>query len=461
MSSTATDYSAGKLYGGITAAILVEILSFSISSPVLLKQGNIRLWSLLMNLSYGLMTFASSFVEEEHQYWYFLASAWFLRLGMKQYVRSFSAKALMIDHCNSQRRNNPWSVVWALIPLATIRVIRAWNHTGQKHAAQPDIARGLSPSHHYMLWAVTCIIYLALPRKMQYKSLSQSVRRISFVYATVLCGLGYAFKIAFTLADAPELLNGLPITKNGILAWVDLVMQARALFLGMLLLCAGVSCSGQWRSTHTTSGRYRAIQGEKSLHARDRDFIARVLPLHGVLTLFLMTQSRITNIPLFALFELQLQSFASMDLSSNEISLTSIILQYVSFFAFGGTNAISSIDLSNGYNGVRGYNAAVVGALTFCSNWAGPIWWTSATMLLLARQGGQRSGHYRYHHLVSTCFVANNVLFVMLACTALRTHLFIWTVFSPKYLYVMAWSLGLHLLVNTSIIGLFTLLENS
>jgi ethanolaminephosphotransferase len=37
---------------------------------------------------------------------------------------------------------------------------------------------------------------------------------------------------------------------------------------------------------------------------------------------------------------------------------------------------------------------------------------------------------------------------VMAACTMLRTHLFIWTVFSPKYLYTLAWTILNHLFIN-------------
>ena len=53
-----------------------------------------------------------------------------------------------------------------------------------------------------------------------------------------------------------------------------------------------------------------------------------------------------------------------------------------------------------------------------------------------------------------TLFAAASVAFIMAACTALRTHLFIWTVFSPKYLYAMAWSIGGHLLINVGFGGL-------
>jgi ethanolaminephosphotransferase len=121
----------------------------------------------------------------------------------------------------------------------------------------------------------------------------------------------------------------------------------------------------------------------------------------------------------------------------------------MSFFAFGGSNAISSVDLSSAYNGVSGYNVLAVGILTFVSNWAGPVFWTSATNVMLLRLHRQGQKNLLKQHLAMlTVFVTASLFFVMAACTLLRTHLFIWTVFSPKYLYSMAWSLGQHICIN-------------
>ncbi len=171
--------------------------------------------------------------------------------------------------------------------------------------------------------------------------------------------------------------------------------------------------------------------------------------LHELLTLFLMTQSRITNIPLFLLFEVVRRVLHSFDLSVTETTLTSLILQYTSFFAFGGSNAISSVDLSSAYNGIDQYDLTTVAILIFCGNWAGPLWWTSATTLLLLRRHRRGQQGILFQHLsLLTAFNASSVLAVMLACNVLRTHLFIWTVFSPKYLYSMAWSIGQHLCIN-------------
>ena len=180
------------------------------------------------------------------------------------------------------------------------------------------------------------------------------------------------------------------------------------------------------------------------------------LPLHDLITMFLMTQSRVANIPLFLLFEFQYHCLKCLRLSDVELTLTILQLQFSSFFAFGGSNAISSVDLSNAYNGVAGYNVMAVGVLTFVGNWAGPLWWTSAIAILLSKRRTQgRWVSWLRHLSLLTSFASASVLFVMLACTALRTHLFIWTVFSPKYLYVMAWCFGQHLCIN---IGLGSLL---
>lgn len=161
--------------------------------------------------------------------------------------------------------------------------------------------------------------------------------------------------------------------------------------------------------------------------------------------IFLLTQTRFANVPLILFFRVIWRRLAALQsLSWFEITLTTLILQHVSFFALGGANAISSVDLSNAYNGVAGFNVVVVGFLTFVSNWVGPVFWASTAPLLLAPKWRTDAEVWRKHVLVMTAFFAVAGLAVMAACAALRTHLFIWTVFSPKYLYVMAWSLAFH-----------------
>lgn len=221
-----------------------------------------------------------------------------------------------------------------------------------------------------------------------------------------------------------------------------------------------------------------------------------------LLTLFLMTQTRAPNVPLFLLLEVQrfcfahlLPSPASTTKSTSQalpVAFTSLLLSQATYFAFGGSNSISSIDLSNAYNGVADYNIVAVGVLLFASNWAGAVWWCSAAVtLLLPRPESETSfaskenpdrgngrvwveqeraklradataaaippisqaeptdtqDSWTLYTTATTAFTAASLVAVMAACTLLRTHLFIWTVFSPKYLYAMAWAVGWHLIV--------------
>lgn len=166
--------------------------------------------------------------------------------------------------------------------------------------------------------------------------------------------------------------------------------------------------------------------------------------VHEALNLFLLTQSRATNTPLFLVFRIQALILSSMSLGGIEVTVTMMIMQYTTFFAFGGSNAISSVDLSSAYNGVGSYNAVLVGLLTFVSNWAGPIWWVSMSHLFRP----WRASTYHDSAALLTFHVATSLVSVMAACTALRTHLFIWTVFSPKYLYTVAWATANHVAVN-------------
>lgn len=226
--------------------------------------------------------------------------------------------------------------------------------------------------------------------------------------------------------------------------------------------------------------------------------------LHVLLTLFLITQTRAPNVPLFLLLEVQRLCFmrllsqpiiaAQIGSQALSVAFTSLLLSQTTYFAFGGSNSISSIDLSNAYNGVADYNIVAVGVLLFASNWAGAIWWCSAAVTLLLprpqieptpsklaktsssnrawvdRERAQLHADavaaitppkpleadlksstsvdsWTLYITATTGFTAASLVAVMAACTLLRTHLFIWTVFSPKYLYALAWAVGWHLFV--------------
>jgi len=118
----------------------------------------------------------------------------------------------------------------------------------------------------------------------------------------------------------------------------------------------------------------------------------------------------------------------------------------------GNSNSLASIDLSNAYNGVGSYNVVLVGVLTFVSNWVGPLYWSIAGLSMLLENNIPASGTKQEilttKVLVTQLFFSVAMAGIMGACLALKHHLFIWTVFSPKLLYSTAWLLLQHATVD-------------
>ncbi|KAK6584505.1 hypothetical protein PZA11_002729 [Diplocarpon coronariae] len=426
MSSTASNYDVQKLSIGQAISTLALVLAAAAAYSTLTKSLTESAPILLISLLYGTMMFASSYVEEEQHFWYWATAAWLILLWMK-----------------STRKQNPNKILLTLRSVSIIvvaRISRRWNQTGQKWAGEPDIARSFFSEHRLTLWVLVGITYLWTLQSLTARGFSPFPQMVSAAIATALVTATLNFKLAFTHEDSPELMAGIAkiMADNEAGAGASLIGRARIAFIAIGIALVYTIGSG---FGHTN-------RPNPTVHT-----------IHDLLTLFLITQSRATNIPLILLFEIQFYLLADLDLNIYEITTTSLLLQYSSFFAFGGSNAISSVDLSSAYNGVSEYNVLAVGILTFASNWAGPIFWTSATNIMLLRlratAAGKAGNLLKQHLTLLTMFVTSNLVFVMAACTILRTHLFIWTVFSPKYLYSVAWSLGHHLGVN---VGLGSLL---
>ncbi|RDW89321.1 GPI ethanolamine phosphate transferas-like protein 2 [Coleophoma cylindrospora] len=422
MSSTASNYDIPKLVAGQAASIFALALAFFAASPTVLKSFGNSLPILAITLSYGIMMFASSYVEEEQHFWYWTTSAWLMLLLLK---------------CNRKKTiSSGFLAISTVVILLVTRIARRWNQTGQKFAGEPDIGRTFLSEHRNLLWTLVVSTYLWNLQSLASRGFPRFQKLVAVMFATGLASIAITFKLAFTNEDSPELLVGIAKMMADNEIGVSLVLRARTVFVSIAIcllysLGTGLSHRGPRNNTMKT--------------------------IHDLLTLFLITQSRATNIPLLLLFEIQSYLLNNLDLTLIEAATTALLLQYMSFFAFGGSNAISSIDLSSAYNGVSGYNVVAVGILTFVSNWCGPVFWASAINLILLRLRIRGEKRVLFQYIaVHTMFVACSLLFVMVACTMLRTHLFIWTVFSPKYLYSMAWSLGQHLLIN---IGLTSLLH--
>lgn len=424
LSGTASKYDEKSMLIGISLAALCSIPPRSSYDVRLNGTSSTTIVFFLAQLAYAFTMFASSYVEEEHQFWYWITSAWLIFLSVKQ-----------------QRLDSTKSTFETLFDNVVVSIVfgitRRMNQTGQKYAGEADLVSEVFSRTPWLLWIAIIITYSIVPWRMRNRLVRLDLKQIAGLPFLVTAS-AFLFKVAFTAADAPELLKGVRVFGPvlSFAARYPLNSLARLVFLGLAnLLCLVVYAEKPWVGPN--------------------QFSAFLDMLHDVTSLFLITQTRTINIPLILFFYIQVSYLRKgRCLQPFEILVTMLMLQYSSFFAFGGTNAISSVDLSNAYNGVGGYNVLMVGILTFVSNWVGPIWWASATACILASRFRNRenTGFVLDWFGILTHFAAVHAATVMAACFVLRQHLFVWTVFSPKYLYMMAWTFAQHMVVN----GLFS-----
>ncbi|KAL7771790.1 hypothetical protein CFE70_001740 [Pyrenophora teres f. teres 0-1] len=344
MSSTASNYDLARLFIGTGLAFLICALSF-FTLPSFRPVTPAGVYYSLALALYSVLMFASSYVEEEHNFWYWATSAWLLCLFFSNIRKEW---------CNN------WIFHPAIMVLAIHRVIRRWNQTGQKYAGADDIVNSgvFHGSYSIILWVLIGATYMDItirlarhvarsiatfdtekkPRNVELESTDQN-RMFGTIAVLPLCGTAFIFKLAFTLKDAPELTSGVSTALISRVDGLDLV----------------------------------GLSGPDLLGERDAEPKATV--------------TKAQNIPLYFLFRLQYFFLTLLDLTPTAVTLTTLLLTQTSFFALGNSNAISSIDLSNSYNGISGYNVVAVGTLVFLSNWAGPVYWSLVGILLLGDHG--------------------------------------------------------------------------
>lgn len=126
-------------------------------------------------------------------------------------------------------------MIWPLVALFLLRVIRAWNQTGQKFAGDPDIVKTYLIPHPQLLWVLVLAMYVLAAFQIG-QGLEGIPPPIVTFFTAVLTTSALAFKLAFTAEDAPELDIDFAKVIQGLYHTQSLVFQARIVFV---LISAG------------------------------------------------------------------------------------------------------------------------------------------------------------------------------------------------------------------------------
>lgn len=223
MSSTASSYNIPRMIAGIAIAISSFVLGL-LSLRTIWPASTAGVFLTLATALYGIMMFASSYVEEEQHFWYWLSPAWLLLLATQAGTKS---------KADEQRK---WRAACVCLLIALHRLSIRWNQTGQKHAGEPDIAHTVFPHHHEFMWCLVLATYAFIAYEISTVSLYDLVsEELAATLAVMLVLPAVVFKLNFTQADAPELVRGLGAKIRIWTASLSLVVQARLVFTLMAM----------------------------------------------------------------------------------------------------------------------------------------------------------------------------------------------------------------------------------
>lgn len=267
MSSAASNYDVPRLFLGTGLAILICILGF-LAVPSLRPISLAGSYCSLTLALYAVLMFASSYVEEEHNFWYWITSGWFF--------------CLYLGSMRDTNKLAPGLLHPALMLLIIHRITRRWNQTGQKFAGADDIATSgvFHGNNSILLWVLIGATYLDVTnrisrhvarsvvtldnpiyRKMLDPTPQQHHRMMGSLIATPLCVAAIVFKLAFTVKDAPELTYGITSSVIDRVEMLDLVDLARMVFGGIALVFTWIVFSEYQRSTRRTKQNVEGTGG--------------------------------------------------------------------------------------------------------------------------------------------------------------------------------------------------------
>ncbi|KAJ1905925.1 major facilitator super transporter protein [Coemansia sp. IMI 209127] len=416
-------------------------------------------------VTYIMANTSSSMIEEEHQFWYFWVQT---MLALRIVTAATTGGAVRTG-----------------MQMVLFRIVRAWNQTGQNWPGEIDIRFYLNSSHATHMWALGVATVVAfnwyvhwmrrlmrqrfgLPGSFDGGSSSPAYRR--------LCAWRWIFRAAFAYASFGALAYQMERNRGwetlGMPEWAwalirapmppGIAAMARSVYACVFIIAVSSALSTRLLRLNCKQGMVGAACQTAAL-----DVLFGMVPL-------LVLLSRPHNIPLFALFAAIFVLFFPQLLPGSSgcrrqeehdpawtgrhclrpsKTLVQFCLLYASFFALGNSNSLASLDISNSYAGISRYSEALVGVLMFISNWAGPLWWGTAALASTALAHGMEQAEFRRRlvDLVTAAHVwqACTLLSLSVVVALMRTHLFIWSVFSPRYLYQVAWFAGYHVLFVT------------
>ncbi|XP_075061459.1 GPI ethanolamine phosphate transferase 2, catalytic subunit isoform X2 [Mixophyes fleayi] len=453
-----------------------DIYSMTVGAIITLEKPNSSnsTWSeldlllLVGTLGHVLSMGASSFIEEEHQTWYFLVSTLCLALSQEMCRKYFlvkkgnQANTTVFDHEKQEdvyineiydthkkelreeklpiitrfiRDNEKWIALSSPgLILICCRLLRPLNQTGIQWIHRPDFGHWLTSTEHkaelsFLVAVSLVMIFILIQGKCSL------VSKVALMFG--LLGV-YCYRAAIGHVLYPWQQNTKEITKG--------ITEARFVYIFVL----GILITG--------------IKDLLKSHVIYMDCKAKAVGLWEVysglilLTALLFRPHNLVVLVFCLLIQVILTMFIwkLLEFDAAQITIMHYWFGQAFFFFQGNSNTISTVDISAGFVGLDNYVEIPAIFLTAFVTYSGPLLWSMHLLCYLNEKNSRASTSVAHGCYCYAIIRSLPVTVYILLVTALRYHLFIWSVFSPKLLYEV-----IHLFISAGVCVMFTVVDKN
>ncbi|KAJ1281320.1 hypothetical protein BS78_04G297300 [Paspalum vaginatum] len=413
---------------------------------------------------------SSSFVEEEQYTWHFLTSTLYLIFLIKTVQSMLKVSNSTLVHRaegKSFDRNNltyatsheltpvkrdGYKLCTALIVLVAGRVIRAWHQGGINWVHFPDISKLLSQADSSIVKSLQIISVLAavVLYSVSLMSLRTRPKFVIWVWLShISCGLLVLLHIWENQIDA-----SLPINHS--------TTSIAQLFYAIASVSISVTVlASPWIfPIYSTDAEPTVSYGScpvKHIHGISNSvFLTGITYTAFWCLLQLFLQKPINAIPLLLIFLQTVSSVVhfSLDKALYKQWVQVVAMQFLAMaghFGLGNTNSLATIDVAGAFIGISSYSTVLSGILMFIITYGSPLMLYLGMVLYVSMKDSDdmcTPQHFQWSYILENMVMLPCLLPLLINSVALtaytlvlllmRNHLFVWSVFSPKYLYVCA-----------------------
>ncbi|KAM0912167.1 hypothetical protein ACQ4PT_012881 [Festuca glaucescens] len=414
---------------------------------------------------------SSSFVEEEQYIWHFLTSTLYLIFLIKT-VQSMlkDSNSTLVQRAEAEilHRNNSYLTSYKLTPgqlvgrkLYTIliilvagRILRAWHQGGINWVHFSDISKILTqcdPSIVKSLQIISVLVVMVLYAVSLNLLRTRRMLVIGLWLSHLSCGLLVMLHIWKSQVNTSVLMNHSTTS----IAQIFYVIASISITCTVLLSPWIFPIHSKEAEPTSSSG----FNPQKAIHLHGINhsvFLTGITYTMFWCLLQLLLQQPINAIPVLLIL-LQLISSVihfSLNKSLHRQWVQVVAMQFLGItghFGLGNTNSLSSIDVAGAFIGISSYSTVLSGILMFIITYGSPLLLYLGMVVYMSVKDSDdicTAWQLKWSSILGKMIALPCLLPLLINSIALtsytivlllmRNHLFVWSVFSPKYLYVCA-----------------------